>query len=94
MTALPSLFISHGAPTFAIEPGLAGIQLRELGRLIETPRAVVVISPHWMTPGIEITAADPPGTLHDFGGFPRALYSLQYRAPGSPALATLLAMTC
>lgn len=87
MTALPSLFISHGAPTFAIEPGLAGIQLRELGRLIETPRAVVVISPHWMTPGIEITAADPPGTLHDFGGFPRALYSLQYRAPGSPALA-------
>lgn len=83
----PSLFISHGAPTYAIEPGLAGAQLREVGRLLGKPRAIVVVSPHWMTSGVEISAMDCPSTIHDFGGFPRELYSLQYRAPGSPSLA-------
>ena len=87
MTRWPSLFVSHGAPTYAIEPGLAGAQLGALGRLLGKPRAIVVVSPHWMTSGLEITATESPQTVHDFGGFPRALYDLQYPAPGSRALA-------
>jgi len=87
MNAMPALFVSHGAPTFAIEPGLAGAQLRALGRALGRPRAVVVVSPHWMTADIEITATQTPSTLHDFGGFPSVLYSLQYPARGAPELA-------
>lgn len=88
MTTLPSVFVSHGAPTFAIEPGLAGAQLRALGRALDKPKAVLVVSPHWMTRGVEITAAARPKTVHDFGGFPRALYAIEYPAPGAPAVAS------
>lgn len=87
MTTLPSLFVSHGAPTFAIEPGLAGAQLRALGRAIQKPKAILVVSPHWLTRGVEITAASRPETVHDFGGVPRALYGIRYAEPGAPDVA-------
>lgn len=87
MSTLPALFVSHGAPTFAVEPGLAGAQLRALGVALDKPRAVVVVSPHWMTRSVEITATEQPETVHDFGGFPAVLYALRYSARGSPEVA-------
>ncbi|MBS0511917.1 MAG: dioxygenase [Proteobacteria bacterium] len=80
---LPTLFISHGAPTFAVEPGRLGPLLGKLGRALPRPRAIVVLSPHWMSRRLEVTASPRPDTVHDFGGFPRALYTLQYPAPGA-----------
>ena len=87
MSRLPSLFISHGAPTFALEPGLAGGRLSALGRALARPQAVLVVSPHWMTPTPRVSLAAQPQTIHDFGGFDPALYRLSYAAPGHPALA-------
>ncbi|MES2977955.1 MAG: class III extradiol ring-cleavage dioxygenase [Pseudomonadota bacterium] len=87
MDHMPSLFLSHGAPTFALEPGLAGAQLSALGRALPKPKAVLVVSPHWMTREPEIMGASSPGTVHDFGGFDPALYELSYPAVGFPAVA-------
>jgi 4,5-DOPA dioxygenase extradiol len=87
MTRLPSLFVSHGAPTFALESGLAGPQLSALGRALPRPRAVLVVSPHWMTPSPRVGLAARPQTIHDFGGFDPALYEITYPVDGHPALA-------
>ena len=87
MTRLPSLFVSHGAPTFAIEPGLAGPKLTALGRALPRPRAVLVVSPHWMTPSPRVGLVHRPQTIHDFGGFDPALYEITYPVDGHPELA-------
>jgi 4,5-DOPA dioxygenase extradiol len=87
MPRLPSLFVSHGAPTFAFEPGLAGPRLRALGGRLPRPQAVLVVSPHWMTPTPRVGTAEQPMTIHDFGGFDPALYQLSYPARGHAVLA-------
>ncbi|NBS95068.1 MAG: dioxygenase [Betaproteobacteria bacterium] len=87
MSRLPTLFVSHGAPTFALSPGRAGPQLTELGRSLPHPAAVLVVSPHWMTPSIRVGTSALPETIHDFGGFDPRLYQISYPALGHPELA-------
>ncbi len=88
---LPALFVSHGAPLFAVEAGTTGPALTRWGEGLRERfpglRGVVVMSPHWMARGVEVMTGAAPATWHDFGGFPPALYELQYPAPGAPALA-------
>ena len=90
MTTAPTLFISHGAPTFAIEPGLLGPALNTLGQQLsgaKTVKAVLVVSPHWQTRDVTVMTTPAPKTVHDFGGFPAVLYDLQYPVAGHPQLA-------
>ncbi len=87
MTTAPTLFISHGSPMFALEPGLLGPNLRAIGHSLRDIAAVLVVSPHWQTRGVRVSTSAAPETIHDFGGFPAPLYQLQYPAPGAPALA-------
>ena len=88
---LPSLYLSHGSPMIALEPGVAGAFLQRLGPAIDAtfgrPRAVLIVSPHTATHSPYLLGAARHGTIHDFGGFPQPLYELRYDAPGSPALA-------
>lgn len=87
MSRLPSLFVSHGAPSFALEPGIAGPALTALGRALPRPEAVLVVSPHWMTPTPRVGTSMQPETIHDFGGFDPALYQIAYPVCGHAALA-------
>ena len=87
MTLLPSLFLSHGAPTLPLTDTPARSFLAEFGAMLARPKAILVISAHWETSVPTVSAVGRNETIHDFGGFPRALYELQYPAPGSPAVA-------
>ncbi|MGP9764689.1 DODA-type extradiol aromatic ring-opening family dioxygenase [Halomonas sp. AOP13-D3-9] len=87
---LPSLFISHGSPMLALNKTPAHAFLRELGKRL-SPKAVVVVSAHWESLALKVSTSAKPETIHDFGGFPRALFECQYPAPGEPELAERLA---
>jgi len=84
---LPVIFVGHGSPMNGIENNFFSDSWKALGVEAPVPKAVIVISAHWFTPGTRITAMDHPETIHDFGGFPKALFDVQYPAPGDPALA-------
>lgn len=79
-TIQPALFVSHGAPTLALEDSATARFLDRLGATMPRPRAVVVVSAHWESSRPTIGTHPAPGTVHDFGGFPRALYQLNYPA--------------
>ena len=84
---MPVLFVGHGSPMNAIEDNAWSRGFRSLAVLLPRPKAILAVSAHWFVPGTFLTGNERPETIHDFGGFPRALYEMQYPAPGDLDLA-------
>ena len=90
---MPALFLGHGSPMNAIEENEFVRGFRKIAQTIPIPKAIICVSAHWETRGTKVTAMDQPRTIHDFGGFPRELYEIQYPAPGSPEIADQIIQT-
>lgn len=93
LQTLPGLFISHGSPMLALEPGQVGAALERIRHNLPKPQAIVVMSAHWEDLSLEVSTAVRPKTWHDFNGFPEPLYHLSYPAPGNPQLAEEIILT-
>jgi 4,5-DOPA dioxygenase extradiol len=88
---MPVLFVGHGSPMNAIEENAFTQMLRKLSEILPKPKAICVVSAHWVTRGSQVLSVDRPRTIHDFYGFPKTLYEVQYSAPGAPQEAKRLA---
>src|SRR4029077_4993882 len=88
---MPAVYVGHGSPMNAISDTPFRRAWKTLGEVLPRPRAIAMVSAHWFVPGTAVTAMAQPRTIHDFGGFPKALFDVRYPAPGDPALAAQIA---